>query len=92
LNIVVTVWEMITPNEVFAGSGENTLLIGSSPVVGTIFIEENADSMTFRADSAQDSGASRRNMKFPVIIKHRRSGATIYAKSGKYPYPSLDRI
>jgi XTP/dITP diphosphohydrolase len=27
---------MITPNEVIAGSGENTLLIGSSPVVGTI--------------------------------------------------------
>jgi hypothetical protein len=26
---------MITPNEVIAGSGENTLLIGSSPVVGT---------------------------------------------------------
>jgi len=28
-------------------------------------------------------------MKFPVIIKHRRSEATIYAKSEKYPYYRL---
>jgi hypothetical protein len=28
---------MEIPNEEIAGSGENTLLIGSSPVVGTIF-------------------------------------------------------
>jgi hypothetical protein len=27
---------MKIPNEAIAGSGENTLLIGSSPVVGTI--------------------------------------------------------
>jgi len=28
-------------------------------------------------------------MKFPVIIKHRHSEATIYAKSEKYPYYRL---
>jgi hypothetical protein len=38
LNKVVTVWEMKIPNEAIAGSGENTLLIGSSPVVGTILV------------------------------------------------------
>jgi hypothetical protein len=41
LNIVVTVWEMEIPNEAIAGSGENTLLIGSSPVAGTTSINVN---------------------------------------------------
>jgi hypothetical protein len=34
---------MEIPNEAIAGSGENTLLIGSSPVVGTTFIGEITD-------------------------------------------------
>jgi hypothetical protein len=34
---------MEIPNEAIAGSGENTLLIGSSPVVGTTFIREIKD-------------------------------------------------
>jgi hypothetical protein len=33
--MLVTVWAMKTLNEAIMGSGENTLLIGSSPVVGT---------------------------------------------------------
>jgi hypothetical protein len=35
LNILVTVWEMKTLSEAIMGSGENTLLTGSSPVAGT---------------------------------------------------------
>ena len=62
---------------------------GSNPVAPTILIEENAESLTFRTDSAHISGTSGRKMKFPVIIKHRRSEATIYAKSEKYSYYRL---
>jgi hypothetical protein len=36
--VIVTVWEMKTLNEADMGSGENTPLIGSSPVVGTILV------------------------------------------------------
>jgi hypothetical protein len=39
LNVIVTVWEMKTLNDADMGSGENTPLIGSSPVVGTISSE-----------------------------------------------------
>ena len=38
LDILVTVWAMKTLNEASMGSGENTQLIGSSPVVGTTLV------------------------------------------------------
>jgi hypothetical protein len=44
LDILVTVWAMKILNESSMGSGENTPLIGSSPVVGTIlFVVQKAD-------------------------------------------------
>jgi integrase len=57
--------------------------------VGTTIIGENAESLTFRTGFAQNSGTPGCKMKFPVTIKHRRSQATIYAKSEKYPYYRL---
>ena len=57
--------------------------------MGTTFIEENAEGLTFRTASAQDSAISKPKMRFPVKVKHRRSEAKIYAKSKKYPYYRL---
>jgi hypothetical protein len=49
--------------------------------VGTTFIGGIAEKPSFRTDFAQNSAASRQKMRFPVIIKHRRFEAVIYANS-----------
>ena len=71
------------------GNGENLLETGSSPVVGTNFIEENEDADFHRTDSAQKSGDFPHDkVRFPVRIKHRKADASIYGKTASYaPLP-----
>lgn len=53
--------------------------------MGTNFIEENADSVLHRTDSAQNQGAFPHNkVKFPVRVKHRKAEARIYGKTEGY--------
>jgi hypothetical protein len=51
-----------------------------------MFIEENEGFSESRTDSAQDSAAPARKMKFPHNIRFRNLTATIYGRSEAYPF------
>jgi len=50
---------------------------------------ENAEGLTFRTNSAQDSAVSTRKVKFPHTVHFRKLTATIYGRSEAYPFYRL---
>ena len=76
---------MNVSNEANVGSDRNTLLLGSSPVVGTTFIGEITGGLTSRTDSAQNLTVSPK-VKFPHTVRFRSLTAKIYGRSEAYPF------
>jgi hypothetical protein len=78
---------MNTQPEAIMGSDENTLKVGSNPcrtANNTNVFEGIGES---RTDSAQKTAESETpKMKFPKVIRHRRSEVTIYGKKSNYPF------
>jgi hypothetical protein len=68
----------------------NQLVLGSSPSRGTRIPEENNESGKFDTIPGQISNKSESNTaRFPKVIRHRKTEATIYGKSAGY---SLYRV
>jgi hypothetical protein len=71
-------------------SAVNRWAVGSSPTSGARFSRENDGSYESRTDSAQIPAESEgKDVKFPKVIRHRKSEVTIYGRKKAYPFCRL---